>query len=102
MRHARGFSFAYGLVTIVMIEIRHPPHGVLDTPILWIFVAMFNLVRIRNDCGILLLKAFCVAANPVVLTAEVVRWKMFGSGALIAGVPVLCQAIFSIVQRRES
>jgi hypothetical protein len=96
------FLFAYGVVTIVTIELRHPPHAVLDTPFLWIFVAMFNLMRIRNDYRVHLLKAFCVAANLVVLMAEVVRWKMFGSWALIAGVPVLCEAIFSIVQRQES
>lgn len=45
---------------------------------------------------------FCVAANLVVLMTEILRWKMFGAWALIALIPVLCEGIFSIVQRQES
>lgn len=38
------FLFVYGVVTIVMIELRHFPHAALDMPFLWIFVAMFTSV----------------------------------------------------------
>jgi hypothetical protein len=100
---ARAWSlFGYGVVTLVMIELRHSPHAVLDTPFLWIFVALFKVVRIRNDYRVPLLPSFCGAANLVVLVAEIVRWKMFRAWALIAGLPIVCEAVFSIVQRQES
>ena len=55
--------FAVGVVGIVITEMRHPPHAVLDTPLLWLCIAMFNLLRLRNGYQVANLKVFCVGAN---------------------------------------
>jgi hypothetical protein len=70
--------FVVGIVAILMIEIRHPAGAVLDTPFLWILVAMFNLLRLRNGYGVKGLRAFCIGANIVVLVAEVVDSRCSG------------------------
>jgi hypothetical protein len=94
--------FALGLAGILFIEARHPPGAVLDTPFLWILAAMFNLLRLSNGYQVRWLKSFCVAANVVVLVAEVVRFKMFGPLQLIQGVPLLGEVIFSITRRKDA
>jgi hypothetical protein len=96
------FLLANGGAAIVMIELRHSPLAVLDTPSSWIFVAVFNLLRIRNGYGVNLLRVFGGSANLVIMTAEIVCWRMFGSWAFFAGVRVRSETIFSIVQRQES
>ena len=88
--------FVVGMVGILMIETRHPAGAVLDTPFLWILVAMFNLLRLRNGYGVKGLKAFCIGANLIVLMAEVVRIKMSGPLQLIQTIPILAETIFSI------
>jgi hypothetical protein len=65
--------FAAGMVGMVATEVRHPPQAVLDTPLLWIFVAMFNLLRLSG-----------------------LRLKMFGPFGLVAGLPMLAELIFSL------
>jgi hypothetical protein len=54
--------FVIGVVGMTAIEIRHPPQAVLDTPLLWIFVAMFNLLRLRNGYSVRGLRVFCPAS----------------------------------------
>jgi hypothetical protein len=75
--------FVIGVVGMMAIEIRHPPHAVLDTPLLWIFVAMFNLLRLQNGYSVRNLKAFCIGANVAALALEAVRIRMFGLGFLV-------------------
>jgi hypothetical protein len=90
-----------GILGILSTEIWHPPSAVLDTPILWILVSMFNLMRLRNGYGVAGLKVFCIGANLAGLVIEVVRFKMLGPFALIQGIPILGATIFSIAQKRE-
>jgi hypothetical protein len=96
-----GILFVVGIVSIVMIEIRHPAGAVLNTPLLWILVAMFNLLRLRNGYEVEGLKAFCIAANLIALIVEVVRFKMFGPLILIQAVPILGETIFSVAGNND-
>lgn len=93
---------AIGFVGILLTEVRHPPGAVLDTPFLWILAAMFNLLRLRNGYHVPRLRAFCIAANVVVLVAEVVRFKLFGPLQLIQGVPLLGETLFSIAGSNDA
>lgn len=88
---------ALGLLGILRIEILHPANAVLDAPLLWILLAMLNLLRLRNGYGVWGLKVFCIGANLAVLALEVVRWRMFGSVNLIVAVPILIETVFSMV-----
>ena len=94
--------FAMGIVGVLVTEIRHPVHAVLDTPILWILVAMFNLLRLQNGYGVKSLKIFCIGANVAVVALESVRFKMFGPLGLVVALPIACEAIFSIVRSNSS
>jgi hypothetical protein len=89
-----------GVVSIVTIELRHPPHAVLDTPILWIFLAMFNLLRLRNPGGVRSLRMFCIGANVAGLVIEAARTAMFGLDWLsyCVIVPLLLETLFSIAR----
>ena len=91
--------FLTGVLGILRTEIRHPSGAVLDTPVLWILVSMFNLLRLRNGYGVSGLRVFCVGANLAGLAIEVVRFKMFGPFALIQGIPILGVTIFSIASK---
>ena len=91
--------FVAGLVGIIDIEIWHPRGAVLDTPILWIVVAMINILRLRNGYGIKNLKAFCISANLILLVVEAVRFKMSGPTSLIQGIPTVAETLFSLTQR---
>ena len=91
--------FLTGVLGILSTEIRHPSGAVLDTPVLWILVSMFNLLRLRNGYSVSGLKVFCVGANLAGLVLEVVRFKMFGPSALIPGIPILGAPIFSIAPK---
>jgi len=98
------YTFAYslfliGILQILSTEIWHPPGAVLDTPILWIFISMFNLLRLRNGYNVVGLKVFCIGANLAGLAIEVVRFKMFGPQALIQGIPIVGALIFSMLQK---
>jgi hypothetical protein len=85
-----------------MIETKHPPGAVLDLPILWIYVAMFNLLRIRNAGHARGIRSFCVATNLIDLMVETVRWKMFGQWVLIGGILVLCETAFSLLRPHDA
>jgi hypothetical protein len=91
--------FITGILGILSTEIWHPKGAVLDTPILWILISMFNLLRLRNGYGVAGLKVFCIGANLAGLVMEVVRLKMFGPLGLIQGIPLLALTIFSIMQK---
>lgn len=93
--------FVAGLVSIVMTEVRHAPGAVLDTPLLWIFVAMFNFLRLRNDDGVNGLRIFCIGANLSEFTFEIARMKMWGLSSLIVGVPLLAETVFSIIRSKR-
>ena len=94
---------AIGIVTIVQIEVRHPIQAVLDTPLLWVLLAMLNLVRLRNGYAVKGLKVFCIGANVAVLALEAVRFKMFpGAFSLVIAVPVLAESIFSLARNTRT
>jgi hypothetical protein len=92
---------ALGVLGILRIEVVHPAHAVLDTPLLWIFVAMFNFLRLRNE-DVVRLRVFCIGANLSESIFEVARMKMWGVYPfLVVAVPIFCEAIFSIVRSRR-
>jgi hypothetical protein len=88
--------FVLGVAGMTAIEIRHPPQAVLDTPLLWIFVAMFNLLRLRNGYNVRSLKVFCIGANVSTLALEVVRLRMFGLVFLVSALLILAETLFSL------
>ena len=89
---------ALGFLGILRTELVHPVHAVLDTPLLWILLAMLNLLRLHNGYGVKGLKVFCIGANVAVLALEAVRVGMFGALSLIVAVPILAETLFSIVR----
>jgi hypothetical protein len=89
---------ALGVLGILRIEVLHPANAVLDAPLLWILLAMLNLLRLHNGYGVRGLKVFCIGANVAVLAVEAVRLRMFGSGSLIVAVPILAETLFSIIR----
>jgi hypothetical protein len=91
--------FLSGILGILSTEIWHPKGAVLDTPILWILISMFNLLRLRNGYSVAGLKVFCVGANLAGWVMEVVRFEMFGALDLIEGIPLLALTIFSIIRK---
>ena len=93
--------FVVGIVNIVMTELWHPPGAVLDTPLLWILVAMFNFLRLRNDDGVKDLRIFCIGANLSEFILELVRMKIWGLGFLIVAVPLLAETVFSMIRSKR-
>jgi hypothetical protein len=87
---------------ILRIEVLHPANAVLDAPLLWILLAMLNLLRLHNGYGVRGLKVFCIGANVAVLALEAVRFRMFGSVSLIVAVPILAETLFSIIRNNLS
>lgn len=69
--------FLAGIIHIVLTEAFHPRGSVVDTGLLYIFVAMFNLLRIQNDGSVKLIRVFCMAANISVLMLEILRLNTF-------------------------
>jgi hypothetical protein len=90
--------FAAGILGVMATEVRHPPGVMLDTPLLWIFLALLNLLRLRNGYSVKGLKVFCVGANVSSLALEALRLKTFGPFGLIVAVPLFCETGFSIIQ----
>lgn len=88
--------FVSGVVAIVMTVLFHSIFRTLDAPLLWVFVAMFNLLRVRNGRSAKTLTTFCIGANLAVLMLEAVRFKMWGPFALFGAVPILCELAFSV------
>ena len=100
--------FLAGVIHIVLTEVFHWRGSVLDTGLLYIFVAMFNLLRIRNGYTVNLLKVFCLGANASALMFEIGRWNMLGrssflelkAGSLGLVVLFLLQTVFSANAKR--
>lgn len=94
-----------GCTHIVLTELFHSGGSVLDTGLLYVFVAMFNILRIRNSETVKRLKLFCLGANISTLTLEIVRWNMFGrssspgleTGASGLALLLFVQTAFSVV-----
>jgi hypothetical protein len=59
--------FAWAFFSIVTIEIRHPAGAILDTPVLWIVIAILNVLRIRDAQSNRDLRLSCVAVSTIVL-----------------------------------
>ena len=76
--------FLAGVSHIVFLEIYGWQGGVLDTGLLYIFVAMFNLLRIRSRETTRLILAFCLGANFAALILEIVRWSQWMSWYTVA------------------
>ncbi len=100
--------FLAGVAHLLLTEIFHARGSVLDTGLLYIFVAMFNLLRIRNGYSVKLLKVFCLGANVSALMFEIGRWNMFGRPSPLGftslwflglAVLFLLQIVFSITAR---
>ena len=102
--------FLAGVTHIVLTEVFHYKGSVLDTGLLYIFVAMFNLLRIRNGYTVKLLKVFCLGANVCALMFEIARWNMFGrswflwpeTASLGLVILFLLQTVLSITAKRRS
>jgi hypothetical protein len=88
--------FFAGIAHILSTEIWHTRGVTLDLGFVWIFLAMFNLLRIGNGYSVKSLKAFCIGANLATLMFEVVRWKVFGTDGSIMAIVVSAEALFSI------
>ncbi len=100
--------FLAGVTHMLLTEISHARDSVLDTGLLWIFLAMFNLLRVRNGHTVKLLKVFCLGANVSALMFEIGRWNMFGRrssslafavSSLGIAVLVLIETVFSITAK---
>lgn len=97
--------FLEGVRHIVLTELFHARGAVLDTGLLLIFLAMFNLLRIRNGSEIKLLRVFCLGANVSELMFEIVRSSMIyrlsnPSDAILNGVLalfILVETVFSMI-----
>jgi hypothetical protein len=89
-------TFAIAIVSIVGTELFRYPFRLLDTPLLWLLVAMFNLLRVRNAPCIKSLATYCIAANLMVVILEAVRFKIWGAFALFGVLPILGELGFSI------
>jgi hypothetical protein len=94
------FIFAIGMIDVVLTEVTHPPGVILDTALLWIFVAMFNLLRLRNGGSIKGLTIVCIAANLAESVLEVYRMTWSPRPIVVVAVPILCETVFSIVRSR--
>src|SRR5260370_37003193 len=72
--------FLSALVSVVVIAFWHPRGTTLEAPLLWIVVAMMNFLRLRNGySGIRGLRTFCIAANLIALTVEILRFGLFAT-----------------------
>ena len=85
-----------GIVTLVTTVLFRAPFVGFDDPLVWIFVAMFNLLRVRNERAARIVTTFCIAANLEVVMLEGARFKMWGPFALYGALPILCELAFSV------
>src|SRR5216683_504873 len=78
--------FLSALVSVVVIAFWHPHGTTLEAPLLWIVVAMMNFLRLRNGyAGTRGLRTFCIAANLIALTLEMLRFGLFGGWIFESG-----------------
>jgi hypothetical protein len=96
--------FLTGILHVVFLEIFRWRGGDLDTGLMYIFLAMFNLLRVRSRETMRLLMVFCLGANASALIFEVARWNLWGrslyvgltAGSLGVLVLILLQTIGSV------
>src|SRR5713101_4550902 len=75
--------FLTAVVFIVVVGFWHPRGMFLDDPLLWILVAMMNFLRLGNGYpGIRGLRTFCIAANLIAFTLEMLGFGLFASRIL--------------------
>jgi hypothetical protein len=98
-RICASLIFFAGVAHIIATDVLHL-RGSMDTALVWIFVAMLNLLRILNGYSVRGLKVFCLGANVAALMLEVGRWKMFaGTSSLVLIVLFVLELLFSISER---
>ena len=88
--------FLAGVLHIVLLEIFRWRGGDPDTGLMYIFLAMFNLLRVRNREPIRLLMVFCLGANVCGLVFEIWRWNIWGR-CLYVGLTSGCLGFLSLV-----
>lgn len=96
------FILAIGMTAIVLTEVNHTRGVVLDTSLLWIFLAMFNLLRLRYGGSVKGLTIVCIGANMAESVVEVYRMTVSPRPIIVIVAPILCETIFSIVRSRRS
>ena len=114
--------FFSAIVSTVVIAFWHPRGTTLEAPLLWILVAMMNFLRLRNGYSVVRgLQTFCIAANLIALTLEMLRFGLFGgwifengglysllsasnewTAYLIVALAAFAETIFSILQTNGS
>jgi hypothetical protein len=94
--------FLLGIYHILHTEIVHPRGVTLDIGLLWIFVGMFNFLRIRNGYGVKGLRTYCIGANLATLVFEILRWRMYGPDNLLQVIPVLIEMLLSLRSQVDS
>jgi hypothetical protein len=109
--YACAWAILFSAILFILVtEITHPRGAVLEVPILWILVAVFNFLRLRNGyANVRGLRISCIGANLMTLAIEIVRLKLFGSWvlrtwgpySLITAIAVLAETIFSIIQKND-
>jgi hypothetical protein len=88
--------FLAGILHIFLTDL-FSLHGTLDTALVWLFAAMLNLVRVKNDNSVRRLRIFCTAANLSALALEAVRWRMFHDPLSLAALALITiESAFSI------
>lgn len=71
---AAWLMFLTGFVYVIVVGYWHPSGSMLDTPIMWLVVAMVNFVRIaEGNARIPRLRIVAVAANLLTLIVEFLR-----------------------------
>src|ERR1700678_4468836 len=95
------FIFAIGMIDVVLTEVTHLPCIILDTTLLWLSVAMFNLIRLRNGGSIKGLTIVCISANLAESVFELYRMTWSPRPIVVVAVPILCETVFSIVRSRR-
>jgi len=92
-----------GMYHIIWTELFPVRGAVLDTGLLYILVAMLNLVRVRNDESVRLLRTFCIGGNLSALMLEVDRWHQYrGLGYVGVGMLLALLTGLSIIRKQAS
>jgi len=95
--------FLLGMSHMIVTELFPMRGRILDTGLLYILVAMLNLVRVRNDQSVRLLKTFCIGGNVSALIFEVDRWHQYQRFGYVGDAILLALlTIFSITRKQVS
>jgi hypothetical protein len=66
-----------GMIDVAWTEVTHVRGVILGSALPWIFVGMFNLLRLRNGGSVEGLTIFCIGANLAESVPEVVSNEPF-------------------------